>query len=240
VKPKEIDALREQLDCFDHLRVILSILQQGDASKMQTLYDASVAHHILYKRYYRAIMKLHNQFHVLDFWSYWGVLLSCFGPERHHKLFKRVLSFSYNRSGKTALAYDVRLWIQNLELPELYKPYHMMGKVRPCAFAVQCGGEPWNVIAVAGAVTTPEGKLSKGDLLQYDVNGHVQVSFTFGFGELNNFALVAFVWPCDLLPDSSWRKQSDRVEVVTVRSVVGSLPYIEVDGGRVLALVQAS
>ena len=118
----------DRRECFILLRIILVILQRGNIGDLPTLRSACRSHSELYKRFYHCIPKLHEVAHVADYWWWWKALLSCFGPERHHKLMKRVMGFAYKNAGKTALAYDIRTWFKNLDLEELYMPTHLSGK----------------------------------------------------------------------------------------------------------------
>jgi hypothetical protein len=122
------DELFQYLACFDLLRVMLAILQNGNLDDLGTLRTATQSHHELYMELYHRIPKLHNMAHVVDFWEHWRYLLSCFGPERHHRFFKRVMRFSYNSGNSTAVAYDVRAWMKSLDTEELYMPIHLLGK----------------------------------------------------------------------------------------------------------------
>ena len=102
VKPDAAEELAPYLACFDLLRVMMAILQSGNLRDAPTLQAAMQAHHELYIQLYHRIPKLHSQPHIVDFWLYWEYLLSCFGPERHHKLWKSIARFSYRHCTKRA------------------------------------------------------------------------------------------------------------------------------------------
>ncbi len=162
---------------------------------------------------YHRVAKLHGQVHIVDLWEYWGVLLSCFGPERHQKLFKRVMSYSYHRGHRSSLAHDVRSWVRELNSETLFEPTHLVGKKREIQYEMPWPGSTvpitfhtWGV----ALMTATSGTIAKRDLLQYD-NGHLGVGlgFAVGFAQTDAahmFQYVAFIWPCDRVGGSVWNK----------------------------------
>ena len=63
---------------------------------------------MLFRQLYQCTPKIHMQGHIELRWRFGGYLLSCFGPERRHRFFKRVMRFAYREYDRTVLAYDVR------------------------------------------------------------------------------------------------------------------------------------
>jgi hypothetical protein len=235
VKPGVGASLSPYLDCFDLLRIILSIFQQGRLIDIPTLGAAMQTHHVLFVQLYpeSAKPKVHQQVHILDFWLYWKELLSCFGPERHHRLMKRVMGFSYRGAHKTALAYDVRIWIKNLGRGDLFMPMHLAGTIRAWDYGVfwqGCGQVTFS--KRAASLNCEFGMLSKNDLVQYREHGVVRVAFVAGFAATiaPHVWYVAVVWPCEALSPTIWRRQCTSLSIVRASAIVGSVPYIENDG----------
>ena len=83
--------LGEHVDCLKMLVAIISLLQVGDISRTSELRTAIHTYHVLFLRLYPkcAKTKLHAIQHIVDCWEHWMTLLSCFGPERKHKLMKK-------------------------------------------------------------------------------------------------------------------------------------------------------
>ena len=239
------DVLSRHLACFDLLRVMLAILQKGDLKDLATLRNATQMHHTLYRTLYHCIPKLHNQGHVADFWEFWEALLSCFGPERHHRFFKRVMSFSYRQSSRTVLAYDVRTWIKNLGQEQLFMPIHLLGKQHQMAVDIflTSSGLSVTFTAVSSGVNTEMGQLCKGDLVQYvRVDGAQLVGFALGFGRTASptpFDYAAFVHPCVPVSPTTWRRQSHDVNIIWLSAVVGSCPFVVLDCGGVAPLLHS-
>ena len=157
--------LQPYFNSFDLLRVIICIFQRGDRHELPTLRSAMQSHHEVYAQLYHCIAKIHGQSHIVDYWEYWGPLLSCFGPERHHKLFKRVCSYSFNKFERSSLAHDVRTWICDFRKDELFMAMHLCGKRRPCNFSLPWPGcsRPIIINEWSGSLNTEAGMLSKGD-----------------------------------------------------------------------------
>ena len=242
VRPVADEALQPSLDCFDLLRLILAIFCRGISAEIPALRNAMKAYHQLYLSLgYHRIAKLHLGIHCIDFWEFWEVLLSCFGPERHHKLMKRVMNFAYRHSAKTALAYDVRLWIQNLQLPILFKPIHLAGKITACSFDMPWPGcsQPISVIAFGASMTTERGHLTKGSLLQYTRDGGgVGVGFALAFIQTaapHIFEYGVVVWPYASAGDY-WVPQPGEYLVVKADAVVGGTCYRK-EGAEALAVL---
>ena len=225
------DLLQQHIACLNLMRIMLGILMRADRRQLETLRNATQMHHRLYMSLYHVTPKLHFQSHVSDFWEYWGMLLSCFGPERKHRFFKRVMKFSNKTGNRTALAYDVRLWVKNLCREAIFAPIHFVGKERPCVFG--------SVVAVAWGVRTEKGLLSKGDLLQYEHNDQSYVGFALGFARTSSQHYVAIIRPCTHVEESIWRRQHCGFCMPWLSDVAGSCPYLTLDNGDVAPLMHA-
>ena len=194
---------------------------------------------------YHRIAKLHLGVHCIDFWEFWECLLSCFGPERHHKLMKRVMGFSYKTSPKTTLAYDIRVWIRNLQLPELFQPMHLNGRIKPCAFDMPWPGHPHpiTITAFAPSMTTDRGQLTKRDLLQYaNDDGSVGVGFALAF--IKTAAPHIFEYGVVLCPYARIGAYWEPIVgagflVVKASSVVGGVLYRKVGAEALAVLLHA-
>ncbi len=239
------DELFQYLACFDLLRVMLAILQNGNLDDLGTLRTATQSHHELYMELYHRIPKLHNMAHVVDFWEHWRYLLSCFGAERHHRFFKRVMRFSYNSGNMTAVAYDVRAWMKSLDTEELYMPIHLMGKQKVLQVHVQLlGGASVTFIAGAKRLNTEKGILGKGDLIQY-INGdgvHV-VGSARGFGRTNSakpLDYAVFIRPCVRVGSTIWRLKPNEFRIVFAHHIVGSVPFVSMDNGDMAPLLHST
>ena len=229
------------LQCFDLLRIILAILQRGDPKNIPTLQTAMQAHHELYLKLYHPIPKIHMQVHVVDFWLLWGYLLSCFAPERHHKIMKRTMSFSYNRSHKSALAYDVRTWLRNLGLKEIYMPEHFVGRVHLANYKVTLpSGQDLIFSEWSGGLNTESGLLCKGDMVQYIYNSVVSIGFVQAFASTPqpNQIFIAAIQPCRHSSAQTWVIDHGYIHVVDV-DLISSVPYFTMESGELAPLLHA-
>ena len=50
------------------------------------------------------------------------------------------MSFSFNKVGKTALAYDIRKWFRQLEDPHIFMAEHLSGKIKNVDVRITIGG----------------------------------------------------------------------------------------------------
>ena len=214
--------------CFDWLWIITNILQRGERERGIPLLRTAIREfHGLYVQLYHKIPKLHNQPHVADAWEFWEAVLSCWGPERHHKIFKRVGLFSYRRIDKTALATDVRQWAHSLDNPCLFMPAHLAGTV--VQTNVHCD---WpdstnriNFVSAAPSMTNPQSSLDKKDLIQYQDGSADGIGFAVSFLQSVGDTFAVLLQPCVLSPDG-WRR-TDRMLVVAASLCITSVPYFE-------------
>ena len=238
------DSMLPYLDCFDLLRVMLGIFQRGDRNDLPTLRIAMQTHHELYRSLYHCIAKVHGQVHIMDYWDYWGPLLSCFGPERHHKLFKKVCSYSYNKFERSTLAHDVRAWAKALSRPQLFQPIHLCGKLRQCRCELRWPGCRNLVIlhAWSGSLTTEHGLIAKGDVVQYTCGATVSIAVALGFAwsdstEVESY--LAVVEPCTFVASSIWEK-TDAKSVVQASCIVGSVPWVSLSEATIGVMLHPS
>ena len=145
---------------------------------------------------------------------------------------KRVMSFAYHKSALTALAYDARIWLQNLELETVFMPVHLDGATKTWDFKLRFHGVDEIVCCVARSaqINTERGLLAKLDLLQYNnIHGDMCLGLALGYARTNSrrFHHLASVWPCCPCGPGAWRKQTARIEAIDVSAIVGACPYLE-------------
>ena len=190
-------------------------------------------HHKLMEELYPAALKpkIHWAVHVIDSWDHVGVLLSCFGPERKHRLMKRIHSFCFNKAHLTTLAHDVSSWMENLNSDCLYQPVHLAGNIRPLSLVI-----PWpgsyrdiTILEYSQQLVHEHGQLRRNDLLQWHDGASVCVGFAIGYGrtDLHEVGHVAFVHECVPRSPETWIRQSERVSMVRAACVVASVLFFE-------------
>ena len=106
------------------------------------------------------LRKLHQQAHISKFLDYWGVLLSCYAPENRHRLMKRIMDFCFNKATATVMAYDVRIWLQNIQLDCTFEAYHLSGNIDSIDVRV----DNMFLSSWSSWVQTPVGMFGKGDI----------------------------------------------------------------------------
>ena len=149
------------------------------------------------------------------------------------------MNFAYCHSAKTALAYDIRLWMLMLELPILFKPIHLFGKITACSFDMPWPGysNPFTVTASGASMTIEHGLLTKGSLLQYTPDGGgVGVGFALAFTQMAVvFEYGVVVWPYDRA-GAFWVPPPGEYLVVKADAVVDAVPYRK-EGAETLAVL---
>ena len=225
VIPLNLPELQEHIQCFMLARVIIALLQRGDIGSLDTFKTARHTFHILFKRLYPECVKpkLHNQAHIHMFWWFWGVLLSCYGPERRHRLMKRIMGYSFNKPTQSVMAYDVRLWLKNIQLGVTFQDYHLSGTINSIDVRVNdIYFSKWSLW-----VQTPIGMFGKGDLLQWATS--VNLGFAIGFA-IASGTCVAMVTSLQKAAGSNWTKRHGAITVVRVADIIGAVPYTAENG----------
>ena len=230
IAPLEIEALALFLDCFLTFRIILKILQGADIKRLSLLYDTTVAHATLFKICYPNCLKpkFHQVFHVHDMWKYWGELLSCFAPERHHKLMKAIMDFAYKRPQLTALAYDVRQWVRNLQDDNVYLPIHLVDHIHEVGLQISLAGDGAVVEAWARGIQTETGYMKVSDVLQWELEG-VCLGQAYGFVKVRMQAdgrieHVALLNPYKQVSGFQWELRGAALAVLCT-CIIGAVPY---------------
>ena len=191
VAPMNIAALTDHISCFTLLACLTAILQKGDIAQVPDFRTAVRSHHILFLQLYEDVFKTkgHALHHVADDWVFWGVLLSCFAPERTHQVMKKVMQFSYTKATKTTLAYAVNKWFDNLNGVHAFEPEHFIGK----PYTVDAGPAIYIRAGLARVsqwckrLRVPLGQLAEGDLVRYS---GAETHISSGFGFVVGFALL--------------------------------------------------
>ena len=118
---------------------------------------------------------------------------------------KRVMSFSFKHGPLTTLAYDVRVWIQNLNLAELYMAVHLSGTIKALALQVDLPTGSVQLTAWSASMNTPTGTLYKKDAIQYKTDAGVSVGIAMGFARDAAFNHVALLTPLALQAGGLWQ-----------------------------------
>ena len=225
VMPLMLPELQEHIQCFMLARIIIALLQRGDLATLDTFQNAVHTHHILFKRLYPDCLrpKLHNQAHISMFWWFWGVLLSCYAPERRHRLMKRIMGFSYDKPTRTVMAYDIRMWLQNIKLGVTFEDYHLSGNINRIDVQVDnISFSSWSLW-----VQTPIGMFGRGDLLQWSAD--VNLGFAIGFA-IASGTCVAMLNSLQKVAGNDWEKRHGVITVVRVADIIGAVPYTSKNG----------
>jgi hypothetical protein len=240
IVPLGIESLQPFIDCFFALRIMLSVLQRADPSEIHILESSTLLHARLYKKCYPDCLKpkFHAAFHLADFWRYWGVLVSCFAAERHHKLFKQVCQFSFNHYTRTALAYDVRQWLANIMDDTLYQQTHLAGKIHKVQVRLEVGGGAFDIEETAGAINTVTGYIYNKDIVQWaDSTGMNQIGQCMGFMRTSQWQYLFVVNGLTRVDAQSWDVPTRPSPVVLkAEAIAGAVPYVQV-GHRVVPCV---
>ena len=232
ISPLEIEGMQEYIDCFALLRAIIRIFTMADKTQIPLLKETIKAHHVLFAKLYAECCKpkLHALAHVAWFWEYWEALLSCWGPERHHKIMKKVMRRTFRNASKTALAFDLRRWFNNLSDESLYKPVHLAGTVRRLQQDIVAEGHVITLVAWSLLLNTETGHIYKSDLLQF---GDFRLGRVLGFVEASISGLRAFYAICAELTQSReqfWQEINHESTLVHSSMIVGAVPYVYNDG----------
>jgi hypothetical protein len=248
VAPLAIAALDDHIACFTLLACIVSLLQKSNINDLADFRSAVWNHHVLFYQCYPECFKTkgHALQHVADCWEFWGVLLSCFSPERNHRLMKRVMSFSYKRATQTTLAYGVRNWFANLDGENAFIPVHFVGNV----YAVH--GAPAIPLLHHGIaeithwckkLRLPLGLIEADDLIRFtSLDGVCGFGIVVGFARCqlpasNVFAAVIQVcMPTEgHIPGLRFLRQTGKHGLITSGQVSAAVPFVDLGGSIVPA-----
>ena len=233
--------LQDHLDCFDLLRTILRLLSKGEEASIPRYMHTYQLYHAMYARLYPTCKKpkLHAGMHVGMYWYIWKVLLSCWGPERHHKLAKSIMGFSYNKAATTVLAYDVRHLLERICRRNSFKPIHMANG-KPMNKHVLLTGIGEGTITEWGTqMTTEHGTLCRDDLLHWGA-GVSSYGLALGFvlmvvnGQERYGSVVR-----DCLYDAAAGsiRLTNRRSMVFAECVPEAVPYLFVDADKVVPFI---
>ena len=142
------------------------------------------------------------------------------------------MSFTYKHGPWTTLAYDIRTWMRNLGLPELYQAVHLSGKGRNVLVQVQVPG--------LGLLSFDAWAATMNDLLQIQMDSGMVLAFSLGFGRvLGTSEHVAFVTPT-MAQNGRWFKVSGSIAIVPARAILGAVPYFADEGGYRALMIATS
>ena len=142
------------------------------------------------------------------------------------------MSFTYKHGPWTTLAYDIRTWMRNLGLPELYQAVHLSGKGRNVLVQVQVPG--------LGLLSFDAWAATMNDLLQIQMDSGMVSAFSLGFGRvLGTSEHVAFVTPT-MAQNGRWFKVSGSIAIVPARAILGAVPYFADEGGYRALMIATS
>jgi hypothetical protein len=235
VAPLKNPDLQPYIDCHNLLWNIIGILKTGDKRAIPQLRIAVHSHHILFARLYPQCMKtkIHAAAHVADYWEFWSVLLSCFGPERYHQWMKKIMKFAYNKACKTALAYAVRKWFADIGEEDTYSPAHFVGKVYLVTDSPRLNVPQYGVALVrhwGAKMQTPSGLVGQKDLIRVLLSGSSieHLVFVVAFARLDvNGVLVVVVRVCTKVEGSQCWRRAATLALINVDQIVCSVPYAD-------------
>ena len=149
--------------------------------------------------------------------------MSCYAPERRHRLMKRIMGYSFNKPTRTVMALDVRLWLKNIQFGVTFQDYHLSGTINSIDVRVNdIYFSKWSLW-----VQTPIGMFGKGDLLQWATS--VNLGFAIGFA-IASGTCVAMVTSLQKAAGSNWTKRHGAITVVRVADIIGAVPYTAENG----------
>ena len=107
------------------------------------------------------------------FWirgTFWDFLSIALAPERTHKIYKRILRFSYREAYKTALHYALRMFFDALGDDTTFDPYYFVGPSLQVD-NIQLNLESFGIGKVMQwglEMKTVIGNIKKGDCLEFE------------------------------------------------------------------------
>ncbi len=204
--------LQQESECFRLLVRIVDMLRGGDknAGRHEELRELIEQHQRRYMALYPTCVKpkLHYAQHLPACWARFGRNLSCFAPERKHRVSKRLGAFCFNQMAKTLTIRCARQELRALEvsdsmeqfafepapLPKALKPEEIM--VLAAYELLPPAGGP--VAVRAGHLKTHHGVLKADDVIAFTTeDAHVDRGFARIFlrvpaaaGAVSFYALV--------------------------------------------------
>ena len=111
-----------------------------------------------------AISLLHYLRHVTACWRRFMVVLSCFAPERKHKLAKRLGNYCYNRMTTSLIAHDLQSVLAKVCEKRAFEGTHLLPPTKPWGDATMllAYGAGAASIFGANAMMTLSGQFHKG------------------------------------------------------------------------------
>ena len=148
------------------------MFRKGDLSCVNQLRRGIHTHHMLFGMLYKACLKtkIHMSQHCVDSWVFWKRLLSCFGPERKHKIMKMVGHNSYNRFSSSCLYHTIKLWMEGLMHENAFESVHLCGTIYDCHGLQRVWMQRFGLVSIVDwsqMLRTPLGLLGVDDLVMY-------------------------------------------------------------------------
>ena len=98
---QQLEHLRDELKCFGLLFRIVQLLRQGRivGERLRLLRLLVLKHHTMFVELYPACVKpkLHYLFHIPECIALFGIVMSCFCPERKHRKGKHIGHFAFRQ-----------------------------------------------------------------------------------------------------------------------------------------------
>ena len=177
--------LTEEVACFLHLRLIITILRNANPAHIHRLLEETIAHHRKYIALYPDCVKpkLHACLHVAHSWSFHLALLSCYGAEADHRPTCRVYRFALSNPSKTSMAYAIQDLFTAVMKPETFIECYLVPPVRRCNQELDFGfAGKYVVTKTAKKLQTAIGILKTKAMLQCLISeGHVVVGEAVSF-----------------------------------------------------------
>ena len=136
---------------------------------------------------------------------------------------KRIMGFSFNKPTRTVMAYDLRIWLKNIQLGVTFEDYHLSSNINSINVQVDnISFSSWSLW-----VQTPIGMFGRGDLLQWSAD--VNLGFAIGFA-IASGTCVAMLNPLQKVAGNNWTKRHGVITVVRVADIIGVVPYTSENG----------
>ena len=129
-----IEALTPHATCLRLLYTFQTIIMQGDRARdvVRLLDEIIDAHHELYLLLYPSCgkPKLHYVRHLPRLIAKFGCVLTCFGPERHHRRSKRIAAHAFRNMVHTLISRSSSKVLCELQDPKHFTPVTLGGPKR--------------------------------------------------------------------------------------------------------------
>ena len=239
VSPKNLPTLTAHVVCFALLRAISAIFTMGYLAIefVDRLEQLLADYHVKYLELYPQCgkPKLHYIRHVPQCFRKFGVVLSCFGPERKHRLAKRLGQFCFKNCNKTITAHDLREMTQQVQKPKrtqevvLLDPVQRLDDINGIFFQV---GFPSEVLS-SRSLSNHRGTFYSGDLILFKDPSTQQSRIILAelfiqvmVGDVQD-GYAGFGTECSLCQAALFSNNEAKHELVDARGLCYSLPFLK-------------